>query len=323
MLIPLRTCSLYNQSPLPNWGIIGTCVAIYLAMISPGPKDWVEALVLVDATPSGLFGHMFVHAGILHLVGNMLFLWVFGNTVCAKVGPILYVPVYLLCGLGAAFCHLLMTTNAPAVGASGAINGVIAFYLVLQPVNDVDMLFLFLWRGIRFTIAGFWVILFWFAWDIFGLMHGSHSRVAFTAHVGGFVTGFVLGNLFIVLKLVKMDEYDNPTLPEYLGFLPKGWSSPPPEEREPKPEPVTYEPPPEVSHRAPVEPRQPIAFRPASDEPLKPFADRVRPGALPPTVQTFDCPHCQEALELDTASPPTSASLLCPACRGTIKLVLE
>jgi hypothetical protein len=221
-----------------------------------------------------------------------------------------------------------MVSDLPAVGASGAINGIVAFYLVLQPVNDVDMLFLFFLRGIRFTIAGFWVILYWLAWDIFGLLRGGDTNVGFMAHVGGFATGFLLGNLFVCLKLVKMDEYDSPTLPEYLGFLPKSWSSPSAAERAPKPEPVGYEPP-AASYRPPVEPRAPIAMPRAAapkQEPLarlKPFADRAHSGVSSPSVQAFGCPHCQEALEVDTTSLPTSGSLLCPGCKGTINLVVE
>lgn len=329
MLIPLRTSSLYNQSPLPNWGIIAANVMVWLGTLAPGDHRWVADMVLDGASLPGLLGHMFLHAGVFHLAGNMIFLWVFGNVVCAKVGPIMYIPVYLLCGIGAAFCHML-ATDLPAIGASGAINGIVAFYLVLQPVNEVDMVFIFFLRGKQFTIAGFWVILYWLAWDVYGLLSGGHSRIGFAAHVGGFATGFLLGCLFVYLKLVTMDEYDNPTLLEYLGLLPKGYSAPR-RQTKPRPEPApVYQPPPDrIYHQATEQPRTPIHFPAKPQEPpapLKPFAERARPESprMPSDhVQTFSCPHCQTELELDMAALPTSNSLLCPACKGTIDLVFE
>ncbi len=328
MLIPLRTSSLYNQSPLPNWGIIAANVLVWLATLGSGYPEWADSMVLDGPSLPGLLGHMFLHAGIFHLAGNMIFLWVFGNVVCAKVGPILYIPVYLICGIGAAFCHML-ATDLPAIGASGAINGIVAFYLVLQPVNEVDMVFIFFLRGKQFTIAGFWVILYWFAWDVYGLLSGGHSRIGFAAHVGGFATGFLLGNLFVYLKLVTMDEYDNPTLPEYLGLLPKGYSAPKRHLPQAKPEP-TYQPPVEQIYHQPTQhTRAPIHFPPKPQEPpapLKPFAERARPESsrMPSdNVQSFPCPHCQTELELDVATLPASKSLLCPACKGTISLVFE
>ncbi len=316
MLIPLRTCSLYNQTPLPNWGIIAASVLVWVASVGSGFGGWVEGMVLHGVSMPGLLGHMFLHAGVLHLAGNMVFLWVFGNVVCAKVGPYLYVPVYLLCGIGAAFCHLL-ASDFPAIGASGAINGIIAFYLVLQPVNEVEMLLIFFLRVKQFTIAGFWVILYWLAWDVYGLLGSSQSRVGFAAHVGGFATGLVLGTLCVFFKLVQMDKYDNPTLLEYLGLLPKGYSAP--KRQRAKTEPIpqrAYEPPVAQSHRQPPPPpRPPVHFPAKSPEPQPP------PAAA--KVQSFPCPHCQAELELDLATLDTRSTLHCPACKGKIHLELE
>ena len=306
MLIPIRTCSLYNQSPLPNWGIIATTVLAFAACLA-GDVGWAHSLVLRDASPSGMLGHMFLHGGILHLAGNMVFLWVFGNAVCAKTGPVYYIPVYLLCGIGGAASHLLFSTGS-AIGASGAINGIIAFYLVLQPVNDVEMLLVFFRIGRRFTIAGFWVILYWLAWDVFGALRPGMSNVGFAAHLGGFGTGFLLGFLFVYLKQVTMDEYDNPTLPEYLGLLPKGYSSPSRKDCGSKARG-------ELRHHA-AAPR-----RPPPPPPERPAAEGV-PVASARTT-TFPCPHCQASLELDLDALPAAGSLSCPACKGTIELVVE
>lgn len=324
MLIPLRTASLYNQSPVPNWGIIAGCLLAWAAS-TVGPQSWLEPMVLEGFSPTGLLGHMFLHGGVMHLAGNMLFLWVFGNVVCAKVGPLLYVPVYLLCGIAAGLCHLLVS-DMPMIGASGAINGMVGFYLVLQPVNNVEMLFIFFLRGKHFSIAGFWVILYWLGWDLYGLLSGLSLGVAFTAHLGGFISGFLLGNLFVYFRLVTMDKYDNYTLPEYLGLLPKGYSAPGWQgARAVADQGTARRSAAAPSRRQSPQPRRPPADRPGLP-PSKPFAERkpAGPSGLPSArMADFVCPHCQAGLEVDLGSLPVGASLSCPACQGIVHLVLE
>ncbi|HET7483484.1 MAG TPA: rhomboid family intramembrane serine protease, partial [Actinomycetota bacterium] len=133
----------------------------------------------------------FLHAGFLHIAGNMLFLWVFGNNIEDFLGRVKFVAFYLIAGLAAGFTQVLTHTTGdaaliPAVGASGAIAGVMGAYLVLFPrarVNTLVPLF-FIWTVVRLNA---WVVLgIWFA---FQFLTGDQSGIAWMAHVGGFVFG--------------------------------------------------------------------------------------------------------------------------------------
>ncbi len=168
----------------------------------------VRPFILYGWNIKGLFGHIWLHGGILHLLGNMLFLWIFGNAVCAKIGNFRYLLIYLGLGVIAGIAHLVFTGGS-ALGASGAIYGVVGMYLVLFPENEITC-YLVLWFLLiphvkEFSVSSIWMILFWIAFDIWGAMDGG-GRVAYFAHLGGFVGGFVLTILMLKLKLVVMEE---------------------------------------------------------------------------------------------------------------------
>jgi membrane associated rhomboid family serine protease len=156
----------------------------------------------------GLFGHIWLHGGYLHLLGNMLFLWIFGNAVCAKIGNFRYLPIYLGLGIIGGITHLIFT-GGNAIGASGAINGIVGMYLVFFPENEITC-YLVMWFFLspyvkEFSVSSIWMILFWLAFDIFGAMRGG-GGVAYFAHLGGFAGGFILAILMLKLKLVVMEE---------------------------------------------------------------------------------------------------------------------
>ena len=148
---------------------------------------------------------MFLHGSWGHLLGNGLFLWVFGNNIEDSMGPVRFLVFYIICGLAAAAAHVLIdpASPVPTVGASGAISGVLGAYLVLYPKARVNMLFFFL-IIIRVIPLPAWVVLvWWFAIQIIqGLPQLSPLRpevsggVAVWAHVGGFVAGVLLVKLF-------------------------------------------------------------------------------------------------------------------------------
>jgi membrane associated rhomboid family serine protease len=148
---------------------------------------------------------MFLHGSWGHLLGNALFLWVFGNNIEDSMGPGRFLIFYLLCGLAAAGAHIFVApaSPVPTVGASGAISGVLGAYLVLYPTARVNMLFFFL-IIIRVIPLPAWVVLiWWFAIQVLqGLPQLSPLRpevsggVAVWAHVGGFVAGVILVKLF-------------------------------------------------------------------------------------------------------------------------------
>ena len=150
-----------------------------------------------------LLTSMFIHGGFLHLIGNMLYLWIFGNNIEDLLGPVRFLLFYLLCGLAAAFAHIVTApgSTVPTVGASGAVSGVLGAYLVAHPRARVLTL-VFLGFFIRVMLLPASVLLvFWFVIQIFsGLaslsMNIPGGGVAWFAHIGGFIAGVVLLKLF-------------------------------------------------------------------------------------------------------------------------------
>jgi membrane associated rhomboid family serine protease len=152
---------------------------------SPYPEPFPDKHVFLAV----LFS-MFFHGSWLHLAGNMLFLWVFGNNVEDRLGPVKYVLFYLATGLFATFAHLFFqpTSTIPVIGASGAIAGVMGAYLVWFPNAEVLSLLFFVVARIR---AKWWLLL----WFVLQFMVDPNEGVAWVAHVGGFLFGAVLALL--------------------------------------------------------------------------------------------------------------------------------
>jgi membrane associated rhomboid family serine protease len=170
--------------------------------IAPGLACVVDAEPINKLTP---LTSMFLHGSWGHLLGNALFLWVFGNNVEDSMGRLRFIVFYVACGLAAAGLQVLVhpASPVPMVGASGAIAGVLGGYLVLYPRVRVDVLvpIPFLWP--IFTVPAFMMLLWWIAVQVIAaLPELSHvdqdvsSGVAFFAHIGGFVAGVVLIKLF-------------------------------------------------------------------------------------------------------------------------------
>jgi len=158
---------------------------------------------------------MFLHGGLMHLLGNMLFLWVFGDNVEDELGPLRYLGFYLVCGVLAALSHVALTyaINAdpriPCVGASGAISGVLGGYVLLFPLKRVTvLLFRIIVEVPAFVAVGSWFLLQ--AINALGALgHGSRTGggVAYGAHVGGFIAGLILVKLFALgRKKVRSDQ---------------------------------------------------------------------------------------------------------------------
>jgi membrane associated rhomboid family serine protease len=138
-----------------------------------------------------LVSYMFLHGSWLHLIGNMLFLWVFGDNVEDAMGHLRFIMFYLMCGIFAAVLHtwMLPKSDLPLIGASGAVAGVISAYLILHP--KVKVWVLALWRiPIRITAA--WALGIWIAAQFGNLLLDSEENVAWWAHVGGLAAGAVL-----------------------------------------------------------------------------------------------------------------------------------
>ncbi len=151
-----------------------------------------------------LFTSMFLHGGWLHLIGNMLYLWIFGDNVEDRMGHFRYILFYLLCGLAAAGVHIITNpeSDIPTVGASGAISGVLGAYMMLYPFARVIVVIpiLFFWDVVK--LPALIVLGFWFVTQIFqgtlalAIETTAKGGVAWWAHIGGFVFGMLLVHIF-------------------------------------------------------------------------------------------------------------------------------
>jgi membrane associated rhomboid family serine protease len=171
-----------------------------------------RCVVDANADPITVFTHMFLHGGWLHLLGNMWFLWIFGNNVEDSMGHARFAVFYLLCGLAAAALQVAAspTSPIPMVGASGAIGGVMGGYVVLYPRVRVHLL---LWFGLFVTtvaVPAIFMLLYWLALQLIGgavSMGAERGGVAFWAHVGGFVAGMLLVLAFRDPELVARHPF--------------------------------------------------------------------------------------------------------------------
>lgn len=152
---------------------------------------------------------IFLHGGWFHLIGNMLFLWVFGNNIEDAMGPARFVTFYLFCGVLAALAQILIQPGSPVpmVGASGAISGIMGAYLVLYPTARIHMLIVLFVFITRITVPAWMMLIYWlFLQAIGGLPTlagvGSSGGVAFLAHLGGFFAGLFTIKLFAKPELV-------------------------------------------------------------------------------------------------------------------------
>jgi membrane associated rhomboid family serine protease len=216
VFIPYRAEVSIRRWPVANLVILGLLVICYALELTQVPRHIqnIVPFMLTRDNPLGLIGHIFIHAGILHLAGNMLFLWVFGNAVCVRVGNLAYFFIFLALGVVAGLAHLSLS-NVPAIGASGAINGIVGMFLVWFPTNYVSIFYFWFFGIGTFRVRSYWMILLWLVFDILGAALGW-GGVAYWAHLGGFAVGFGLAILLLKLGLVRMEPYESP-LPQILG----------------------------------------------------------------------------------------------------------
>ncbi len=188
--------------PFVTYALIAVNVLVFLLELAGGDAfvmKWAFVPSRFLADPGAefltLFSSMFMHAGWLHLGGNMLYLWIFGDNVEDRFGHIKFLVFYLLCGLGATFAQLAFSTGSdiPNLGASGAIAGVLGAYIILFPKGKVKVL---QGRGI-INVSALIVIGLWFVLQLFSGIGsistaGASGGVAYMAHIGGFVAGVLL-----------------------------------------------------------------------------------------------------------------------------------
>lgn len=204
LLIPLEADVTIYRWPLMNFILIGLISVVSIAGFTATSDSGMQIMVLKDWRLSGLLGHVFLHGSPMHLLGNMIFLWAFGNAVCAKVGDAAFLGLFFTLAIAAGAVQLIFDGH-PSIGASGAINGVVGLFLVYFPRNDIRCFWWFLMRFGTFHISSIWLILLWFIFDIWGAA-GDGGRVAHFAHLGGFVAGVTLGFGTLVFNWVEMTK---------------------------------------------------------------------------------------------------------------------
>jgi membrane associated rhomboid family serine protease len=211
-MIPLRVDILRTRAAIFNGLLILANVLAFLYELSLSPKAGQALVYTFGLTPSHtrlLFaGHgitfaqaflpmvtsMFLHGGWMHLLGNMLFLWVFGGAVEETLGHVQYFIFYFICGIGAAVAHTVFNwgSTVPSVGASGAISGVMGAYIVLFPrARVLTLVFIFLVPIPAVILLGWWFVL-QFLGGLSTVGMRAAGGVAWWAHVGGFLMGVVL-----------------------------------------------------------------------------------------------------------------------------------
>jgi len=211
-MIPIRDHNPSGSFPIFTYLFIAVnvIVAVYMLGLSPAALEnfvfqysIIPAQIIQGQNLLSLLTSMFLHGGLGHLVSNMLFLHIFGDNLEDALGHGKFLFFYLLCGLGGAFLQIIFSAGSevPMLGASGAIAGVMGGYLVLYPQRKVDVLFIFGFFIRTITLPAYFMLFYWFAYQFFfGLtslaaMTSDMGGVAFFAHVGGFITGWVLVKL--------------------------------------------------------------------------------------------------------------------------------
>ena len=190
-------------TPIVTYALIVVNVLVFLLELSGGDafiQRWAFVPTRFLADPIGdfptLFTSMFMHAGWVHLLGNMLYLWIFGDNVEDRFGHGLYTVFYILCGLGATFAQLAVSqgSSIPNLGASGAIAGVLGAYIMMFPRSGVNVLVgRVVTRMSALIVIGFWIRLQIFSGiGTFTASSQAEGGVAYMAHIGGFFAGVIL-----------------------------------------------------------------------------------------------------------------------------------
>ena len=226
-MIPIRDTIRSKNFPAVNFIIIGFNILVFIWQLLQGPH-LKEVLYLYGMVPlrysdPELSAHftgfqqylpflssMFLHGGFLHILGNMWFLYIFGDNIEDRLGHIRYLVFYLFCGVAAGLVHLFTNwnSNIPTIGASGAISGVMGAYLLLYPRSRVltliPIFFFFQFVEIpAFVFLGFWLLLQLFSAS---LTPKNVGGVAFWAHIGGFIAGLIFIKIFDVIPRTGLNS---------------------------------------------------------------------------------------------------------------------
>ena len=225
MIIPLGTDSRLHTTPYMNWALIAANVIVFVVFqhLTKIGEHWTLNMAAVNAMTVSQYdlssaGHeisayvtyAFLHEGWLHLLPNMLFLYIFGNNVNDKMGHIGYLGFYLAGAVFAGLAYVLMQPGAtPVIGASGAIAAVTGAYLVLFPRSNITVFYFWFFIG-KIEIAGLWFVIIFFLQDVVLNFLGGigNTSVAHVAHIGGTIFGFLISLAMLSLQLLPRDQFD-------------------------------------------------------------------------------------------------------------------
>lgn len=213
-MIPIRDEIKTKRIPFVNYTLIAINIIVFLIMVlNPAKIDSIvmgNALIPTDITQGfkisvlkNFITAMFMHAGWMHLISNMLYLWIFGDNIEDRLGHVGYLLFYLAAGIFASGLHIFFnpTSNVPSLGASGAIAGVLGAYLIFYPQSKVYTFIPFGYFMRLRPLPAIVVLGLWFVMQIFSgvgsmMAQGQGGGVAYWAHIGGFVFGLLIGFLF-------------------------------------------------------------------------------------------------------------------------------
>ena len=191
MKIGLRRSDSAQKLPAGNYIVMMVVTVTFaIQMIGDPKQQYLDGFVLRHLTFSSMFGYMWLHMSMAHIIGNLITLWIFGRRVNLKISDASYVLSYILLGIAAAPVHVYYD-GRPTIGASGAIMGILGMHVVLC------------FR--QFGIFGPWLILLWFLLNLTAGVIGSYP-ITYMAHAGGFLAGMILASILIVLKIAKIDD---------------------------------------------------------------------------------------------------------------------
>jgi membrane associated rhomboid family serine protease len=241
MLVPYQVDVPMARVPWANWVLIAVTCAISLALLF-APQEHRDNRAFIEDEEGNLVVNgeeadehpvlslalkpkkfsflqlctfLFVHAGIIHLAGNMIFLFVFGNAINAKLGHVPFLLAYFLLGAFTGVCWLIFGNGLPVIGASGAIAGLMGMFLFFYPKNEVEVLF-FMGYTRTFSMASGWLIVMFIVWDLLGTLLFGDGGVAFVCHLGGEFAGLAAATIW----RHDTEEYEE-NLFQAFGWQPK------------------------------------------------------------------------------------------------------
>ena len=215
MIIPIGTDYRFRHKPWMNYLLIAANLVVFavpqFSKAAAGFETDSWMLHPEDPRLFQFFTSVFLHGGWLHLLGNMIFLWVFGNPLNDRLGHAGYLAFYLAGGVAAGIGYVLFSGQAPVLGASGAISAVTGAYLVLLPRARVTVLVFLLYLLIPFEVSSLFFLLLQFLFNVVSVyteLEGHGSGVAWFAHITGYIFGFVVAATMLATRILPRDPFD-------------------------------------------------------------------------------------------------------------------